>query len=117
VFKRDGDKVRVFLASEMTKEMADPGQDPRDAPGMATLGRSSITAWRTRQQVPSFYLGLAVVRYAPDGIARVVGDEEGARVVHCDANRAPVRRAAAIILEKARQHIDWGADRPAFLEW
>ena len=57
---------------------------------------------------PSFHLGLAVVRYAPDGIARVVGDEEGARVVHCDANRAPVRRAAAIILEKARQHIDGG---------
>jgi hypothetical protein len=44
VFKREGDKVRLFLASEMTKEMADPGQDPRDAPGMATLGRASITA-------------------------------------------------------------------------
>src|SRR4051812_20747364 len=31
VFARDGDKVRLFWASEMRKEMADPGQDPRDA--------------------------------------------------------------------------------------
>jgi predicted dithiol-disulfide oxidoreductase (DUF899 family) len=37
VFKRDGDKVRLFWASEMTKEMADPGQDPRDAPDVASL--------------------------------------------------------------------------------
>jgi predicted dithiol-disulfide oxidoreductase (DUF899 family) len=37
VFKRDGDKVRLFWASEMTKEMADPGQDPRDAPDIASL--------------------------------------------------------------------------------
>jgi predicted dithiol-disulfide oxidoreductase (DUF899 family) len=37
VFKRDGDKVRVFWASEMAKEMADPGQDPRDAPDLASL--------------------------------------------------------------------------------
>ncbi len=37
VFKRDGDKVRLFWASEMTKEMADPGQDPRDAPDIAAL--------------------------------------------------------------------------------
>jgi predicted dithiol-disulfide oxidoreductase (DUF899 family) len=37
IFKRDGDKVRVFWASEMTKDMADPGQDPRDAPDIASL--------------------------------------------------------------------------------
>ncbi|MGA7682395.1 MAG: DUF899 family protein [Pseudolabrys sp.] len=37
VFKRDGDKVRLFWASEMTKELADPGQDPRDAPDIASL--------------------------------------------------------------------------------
>ena len=37
VFKRDGDKVRLFWASEMTSAMADPGQDPRDAPDIASL--------------------------------------------------------------------------------
>jgi predicted dithiol-disulfide oxidoreductase (DUF899 family) len=37
VFKRDGDKVRLYWASEMTKEMADAGQDPRDAPDIASL--------------------------------------------------------------------------------
>jgi len=37
VFKRDGDKARLFWASEMTKDMADPGQDPRDAPDIASL--------------------------------------------------------------------------------
>ena len=37
VFKRDGDKVRLFWASEMTGDMADPGQDPRDAPDIAPL--------------------------------------------------------------------------------
>jgi predicted dithiol-disulfide oxidoreductase (DUF899 family) len=37
VFKRDADKVRLFWASEMTREMADPGQDPRDAPDVAAL--------------------------------------------------------------------------------
>ncbi|MDO9358710.1 MAG: DUF899 family protein [Polaromonas sp.] len=37
VFKRDGDKVRLFWASEMTKEMADPGQDPRDSPDLGVL--------------------------------------------------------------------------------
>ena len=36
VFKRDGDQVRLFWASEMTIEMADPGQDPRDAPDIAS---------------------------------------------------------------------------------
>ena len=35
VFKRDGDQVRLFWASEMTLAMADPGQDPRDAPDVA----------------------------------------------------------------------------------
>jgi len=37
VFRRDGDKVRLFWASEMQREMADPGQDPRDAPDIASL--------------------------------------------------------------------------------
>jgi predicted dithiol-disulfide oxidoreductase (DUF899 family) len=37
VYQRDGDTVRLFWASEMTKAMADPGEDPRDAPDIAAL--------------------------------------------------------------------------------
>ena len=37
VFTREGEEVRLFWASEMTAEMADPGQDPRDAPDIASL--------------------------------------------------------------------------------
>lgn len=37
VFKRERDQVRLFWASEMTLAMADPGQDPRDAPDVAAL--------------------------------------------------------------------------------
>jgi predicted dithiol-disulfide oxidoreductase (DUF899 family) len=37
VYRRDGDIVRLFWASEMTKDMADPGQDPRNAPDIASL--------------------------------------------------------------------------------
>ncbi|HEX7782833.1 MAG TPA: DUF899 family protein [Sphingobium sp.] len=37
VFRKDGDAVRLFWASEMTMDMADPGQDPRDAPDIAAL--------------------------------------------------------------------------------
>lgn len=37
VFKRDGDQVRLFWSSAMKREMADPGQDPRDAPDIASL--------------------------------------------------------------------------------
>jgi predicted dithiol-disulfide oxidoreductase (DUF899 family) len=37
VFVRDGDKVRLFWAGEMSGEMADPGQDPRGAPDVAPL--------------------------------------------------------------------------------
>ncbi len=37
VFRRDGGTVRQFWASEMSKAMADPGQDPRDAPDIASL--------------------------------------------------------------------------------
>ena len=37
VFKRDGDQVRLFWSSAMTRDMADPGQDPRDAPDIASL--------------------------------------------------------------------------------
>ncbi len=37
VFRRDGDGVRLFWAAEISGEMADPGQDPRDAPELAPL--------------------------------------------------------------------------------
>lgn len=37
VYRRDGDAVRLFWSSEMTGDMADPGQDPRDAPDIASL--------------------------------------------------------------------------------
>lgn len=37
VFKRDGDEIRLFWSSEMRMEMADPRQDPRDAPDIASL--------------------------------------------------------------------------------
>lgn len=38
VYQRaDSGQVRLFWASEMTKEMADPGQDPRDAPDLGVL--------------------------------------------------------------------------------
>lgn len=37
VYRRDGDYVRAFWSSIMTREMADPGQDPRNAPDIASL--------------------------------------------------------------------------------
>lgn len=37
VFRRDGDAVRLFWSSGMSGAMADPGQDPRDAPDVAPL--------------------------------------------------------------------------------
>jgi predicted dithiol-disulfide oxidoreductase (DUF899 family) len=37
VFQRGGDTVRLFWASEINDQMADPGQDPRDAPDIAAL--------------------------------------------------------------------------------
>jgi predicted dithiol-disulfide oxidoreductase (DUF899 family) len=37
VYQRDGDKVRLFWNGGMTGEMADPGQDPRGAPDIASL--------------------------------------------------------------------------------
>jgi predicted dithiol-disulfide oxidoreductase (DUF899 family) len=37
VYRRDGDKVRLFWSSAMALAMADPGQDPRDAPDIASL--------------------------------------------------------------------------------
>ena len=37
VFQRDGDAVRLFWSSAMRSNMADPGQDPRDAPDVASL--------------------------------------------------------------------------------
>jgi hypothetical protein len=39
VFKRDGDKVRLFWAAEMTPEMADPGEDPARRPTSPRCGR------------------------------------------------------------------------------
>jgi predicted dithiol-disulfide oxidoreductase (DUF899 family) len=37
VYKRGKDGIRLFWKSEMTPDMADPGQDPRDAPDIAAL--------------------------------------------------------------------------------
>ena len=37
VYRREGDKVRLFWPSAMKLEMADPGQDSRDAPDIASL--------------------------------------------------------------------------------
>ena len=37
VYRRDGETVRLFWSSVMTLAMADPGQDPRDAPDIAAL--------------------------------------------------------------------------------
>ena len=37
VYRRDGDRVRLFWAGEISGEMADPGQDPRGAPDLAPL--------------------------------------------------------------------------------
>lgn len=37
VYKHNGSGIRLFWKSEMTADMADPGQDPRDAPDIASL--------------------------------------------------------------------------------
>lgn len=37
VFRKQGDEVRLFWSSAQTGETADPGQDPRDAPDIASL--------------------------------------------------------------------------------
>lgn len=37
VYRRDGDRVRLFYSAEMPFEAADPGQDPRTAPDIAPL--------------------------------------------------------------------------------
>ncbi len=37
VYRREGERVRLFWASEMSGEMTDPGQDPRGAPDLAPL--------------------------------------------------------------------------------
>lgn len=37
VFKRNGDSIRLFWKGEMSAAMADPGQDPRGAPDIASL--------------------------------------------------------------------------------
>lgn len=37
VFQRDGERVRLFYAAEMPPAAADPGQDPRTAPDIASL--------------------------------------------------------------------------------
>ena len=43
VFKRDGDKVRLFWSAGMTPEMADPGQDRARLPISPRCGRSSTS--------------------------------------------------------------------------
>jgi predicted dithiol-disulfide oxidoreductase (DUF899 family) len=37
VFRKDGPSIRLFWMSQMRREMADPGQDPRDSPDIASL--------------------------------------------------------------------------------
>ena len=37
VFHREGESIRLFWSSAMKRAMADPGQDPRDAPDIAAL--------------------------------------------------------------------------------
>lgn len=37
VYRKDGDKIRLFYSAEMPFEAADPGQDPRSAPDIAPL--------------------------------------------------------------------------------
>jgi predicted dithiol-disulfide oxidoreductase (DUF899 family) len=37
VYRRDGDRVRLFWAAEMPGKAADPGQDPRTAPDISSL--------------------------------------------------------------------------------
>ncbi len=37
VYRREGDTVRLFWSSAVKQAMADPGQDPRDAPDIASL--------------------------------------------------------------------------------
>lgn len=37
VYRKDGDAVRLFYGAEMPAEAADPGQDPRVAPDVASL--------------------------------------------------------------------------------
>ena len=37
VYRREGDRVRLFWCGEMSGEMADPGQDPRGAVDLASL--------------------------------------------------------------------------------
>ena len=57
VFERDGDKVRLFWASGMSMEMADPGQDPRDAPDIAALW--SILDLTPEGRPPTWYPSLS----------------------------------------------------------
>jgi predicted dithiol-disulfide oxidoreductase (DUF899 family) len=37
VYRREGERARLFWAGEVSGEMADPGQDPRGAPDLAPL--------------------------------------------------------------------------------
>lgn len=90
VFRRDGDKVRLFWASEMTREMADPGQ-----PGSARRSRYRLALVRTR-------LDPGWTRY------RLVSETQLLM-----GNQAPARSIAAIAC-RPRQHpaLHLGADRP-----
>lgn len=53
VYRKDGDTIRLFWASEMRMEMADPGQDPRDAPDIAALW--SILDLTPEGRAPDWY--------------------------------------------------------------
>jgi len=53
VYRRDGGSVRLFWKSEMRMEMADPGQDPRDAPDIAPLW--SILDLTPEGRAPDWY--------------------------------------------------------------
>lgn len=53
VYRRDGETVRLFWSAEMTREMADPGQDPRVAPDVAPLW--TILDFTPEGRAPDWY--------------------------------------------------------------
>lgn len=74
VFKRNGDGIRMFWRSEMTREMADPGQPPRDAPDVASLWPvlDLTPAGRRRDWAPQLdYPSGSAATGAADGVAGV----------------------------------------------
>jgi predicted dithiol-disulfide oxidoreductase (DUF899 family) len=53
VFKRDGDKVRLFWTTGIGMDMGDPGQDPRDYPDIGALW--SILDWTPEGRGKDWY--------------------------------------------------------------